>query len=82
MLQQHWILHYCKSTVQCSSHPKHHEAGFFVLSIQKENKNVITLGQKLDMTKLLMFNMNISLKLCLSGIHNAMAIRKDLILLI
>lgn len=34
------------------------------------------------MTKLLMFNMNISLKLCLSGIHNAMAIRKDLILLI
>lgn len=50
VLQQHWILYYCKSTVQCGSHPKHHEAGLFVLSIQKENKNVITLGSKLDMS--------------------------------
>lgn len=31
------------------------------------------------MSKLLMLNMNIFLKLCLSGIHNAMAIGKDLI---
>lgn len=38
MLQQHWILHYCNSTVQCGSHPKHRAGGFFVLSIQKENK--------------------------------------------
>lgn len=50
MLQQHWILYYCTTIVQCGSHPKHHEAGFFVLSIQKENKNVITLGSKLDMS--------------------------------
>lgn len=79
MLQQHWILYYCKSTVQCGSHQKHHAGGFFVLSTQKENKNVITLGWKLDMSKLLMLNTNIFLKLGLSGIHNAMAIGKDLI---
>lgn len=31
------------------------------------------------MSKLLMLNMNISLKSCLSGIHNATALGKDLI---
>lgn len=72
-------IYYCRSTVQCGSHPKHHAGGFFVLSIQKENKNVITLGWKLDMSKFLLLNMNIFLKLCLSGIHNAMAIGKDVI---
>lgn len=78
-LQQHWILYYCKPTVQYGSHPKHHAGEFFVLSIQKENKNVIVLGRKLDINELLMLNMNIFLKLCLLGIHNTMAIGKDLI---